>query len=95
MRQFKDLPLAGADGASLGVLYDRLTSETTEAAAVARSVTEGYRVFEDALRGQQLSISGVSLDEEAVKMIQYQRAFQASARYIATVSDLLDVLVNL
>jgi len=28
-------------------------------------------------------------------MIQFQRAFQASARFIRTISELLDVLVNL
>jgi flagellar hook-associated protein 1 FlgK len=76
-------------------LYDRLTSETTEAAAVARSVADGFRVFEETLNGQKLGISGVNLDEEAINMIVFQRAFQASAKYIATVSELLEVLVDL
>jgi flagellar hook-associated protein 1 FlgK len=62
---------------------------------VARSVAEGFRVFQKTLEGEQLGISGVSIDEEAVRMISYQRTFQASARYIATISELLDVLVNL
>jgi flagellar hook-associated protein 1 FlgK len=42
-----------------------------------------------------MAISGVSLDEEAVRMITLQRAFQASARYIATISELLEILANL
>jgi flagellar hook-associated protein 1 FlgK len=37
----------------------------------------------------------VNIDEEAVKMMMYQRSYQASARYIATLSDLLDALVKL
>jgi flagellar hook-associated protein 1 FlgK len=93
--QFKDLPLETAGGETLVNLYDRLTSETTEAAAVARSVADGFRVFEETLNGQKLGISGVNLDEEAVNMIVFQRAFQASAKYIATVSELLEVLVDL
>jgi flagellar hook-associated protein 1 FlgK len=52
-------------------------------------------VFEDTLAGQKLAISGVSIDEEAVKLIAYQRMFQASARYIATLSELLELLVAL
>ena len=90
-----DAPLESANGQSLAVLYDRFTSETVQASSVARSVAEGFRVFQKTLEGEQLGISGVSIDEEAVRMISYQRTFQASARYIATISELLDVLVNL
>jgi flagellar hook-associated protein 1 FlgK len=92
---FLDAPLDSANGSTLSTLYDRLTSETTQAASVARGVAEGSRVFEETLRGQKLGTSGVSIDEEAVKMITYQRAYQAAAKYIKTISDLLDMLVNL
>ena len=40
-------------------------------------------------------MSGVSIDEEAVKMMTLQRIYQASAKYIQTISELLDLLVNL
>jgi len=95
LAQFKDLPLESAGGDTLTNLYERLTSQTTEAAAAARSVADGFRVFEETLNGQKLGISGVSLDEEAVNMIIFQRAFQASAKFIATVSELLETLVEL
>ena len=90
-----ETPLDSQNGGSLATLYDRLTGETIQAASVSRSVAEGFRVFQRTLEGQQLGISGVSIDEEAVNMITYQRAFQASARYIATISELLDILVSL
>ena len=92
---FLDRPLENQGGDSLSTFYDRVTSQLTQDATIAKSVAEGFRVFEDGLRGQSLAISGVSLDEEAVRMIGYQRAFQASARYIATLSELMEVLVNL
>ena len=56
---------------------------------------DGYNVYQQALQGQSQAISGVSLDEEAVQMLQYQRAYQASAKYIATLNSLLEVLVQL
>jgi flagellar hook-associated protein 1 len=62
---------------------------------VNSGIADGLRNFYKTLEGQHLSISGVNLDEEAVKMIFYQRAFQASSRLIQTSSELLDVLVNL
>jgi flagellar hook-associated protein 1 FlgK len=38
--------------------------------------------------------SGVNLDEEMTNMLQYQRAYQAAARVVTTVDEMLDTLVN-
>jgi flagellar hook-associated protein 1 FlgK len=92
---FLDRPLESAGGQTLTTLYDAMTSKTSQAAAVTRGVAEGSRVFEETLRGQHLGISGVSIDEEAIKLITHQRAYQATAKFIRTVADLLEVLVNL
>ena len=92
---FLDRPLDSQSGATLTELYDRLTGSVTQGSAVAQAVADGFRSFEQTLEGQQLAVSGVSLDEEAVRLITYQRTFQAAARYISTLSDLLDLLVNL
>lgn len=40
------------------------------------------------------AISGVNLDEEAAKLIQYQQAYQASAQIIAAANALFDTLIN-
>ncbi|NQU26500.1 MAG: flagellar hook-associated protein FlgK [Candidatus Nealsonbacteria bacterium] len=88
-------PLESQNNQTLAVLYDRLTGETTQASSIARAVAEGARVFEETLRGQKMATSGVSIDEEAMRMIAFQRSFQASAKYIATLNDLLGLLVTL
>lgn len=95
LAEYLDLPVASENGDTLGVLYDRLTAGVTQASSIAQSTAEGARTFEETLRAQKMAISGVSLDEEAVQMISYQRAFQASARFISVLSDLFDVLVNI
>ncbi|MDP6996337.1 MAG: flagellar basal body rod C-terminal domain-containing protein [Candidatus Poribacteria bacterium] len=41
------------------------------------------------------SYSGVSLDEEMVNLIQFQRAYEASARYISTVDRVMQTLINM
>ncbi len=46
------------------------------------------------LENQRERLSGVNIDEEAVHMIQFQRAFQASARFVGVIDDLLDTLIN-
>lgn len=46
----------------------------------------------DALRD---SVSGVSLDEEAVQMIKFQRAYEANARFFSTVDQTLSILFSI
>jgi flagellar hook-associated protein 1 len=92
---FIDRPIAAASGASLSELYDRMAGETTQGSTIAKATADGAQVFENTLRGQKLSTSGVNIDEEAVKMISYQRTYQAAARYIATLSSLLELTVQL
>ena len=46
------------------------------------------------LKRQRQEISGVSIDEEATHLIQYQHAYQAAARVISVMDSMLDVLIN-
>lgn len=41
------------------------------------------------------SISGVSLDEETTKMIEFQKAYEASARLIKVADEMFDTVLNL
>ena len=75
--------------------YERMIGEVTQGSTVATAVAQGAEVFENTLTGQALGISGVNIDEEVVRMMAFQRTYQAAARYIGVISDLLDVLVNL
>jgi flagellar hook-associated protein 1 len=88
-------PLASLGGSNLAVQYDRVVGEVTQGASVTKSVAEGFRTFHGTLEGQLLAIQGVNIDEEAIRMIGYQRAFQASARVVSTINELLETLVNL
>ena len=95
LEELLDRPVSSQNGASLWMLYDRLVGETTQGSTVTQAVAEGNRVFEQTLRGQKMATSGVSLDEEAIRLIAHQHSFQASARYIGALRDLLDILVAL
>jgi flagellar hook-associated protein 1 FlgK len=57
------------------------------ASSVQRSVV---RAADDAVEAN----AGVSLDEEMGNMILFQRSYQASARVITTVDEMLDTLIN-
>jgi flagellar hook-associated protein 1 FlgK len=47
------------------------------------------------LRNQRDAVSGVSLDEEAVDLLRYQKAYEANARFISLVDSLTEDLMEL
>jgi flagellar hook-associated protein 1 FlgK len=95
MANFLDRPIDSHNGENIGVVYSRMIADVAQGSSVAQTNASGAQAFESSLRSQQTAISGVNLDEEAVNMITYQRSFQASAKYIATVTELLGVLVQI
>lgn len=46
------------------------------------------------LRDMRDSISGVNLDEELAQMVKYQHGYAAAARFITTVNEMLDTIIN-
>lgn len=51
--------------------------------------------LEAQLISQKEAISGVNLDEEAVNLIKYQKAYEAAARIFTISNELLETLINL
>ncbi len=49
----------------------------------------------DQLLNQRESLIGVNLDEEAINLVKYQKAFEAASRVVATTNDILATVVNL
>jgi flagellar hook-associated protein 1 FlgK len=47
------------------------------------------------LKNIRESISGVSLDEETTKMIEFQKSFDASARLVRTADEMMDTILQL
>jgi len=92
---FYDETIEGLTGNSISGAYNKMLNDTTQGATISEAVADGLRVFEGTLFASAQAVSGVNLDEEAIDMIQLQRSYQASARYIQTLSELLDLLVNL
>ena len=46
------------------------------------------------LNNERLKTAGTSSDEELSNMIKFQHAYNAAARYVNVVSEMLDLLVN-
>ncbi len=48
----------------------------------------------DSIDQNRQSVSAVSLDEEMTDMVKFQQAYNASARMITVIDELLDKLIN-
>ena len=51
-------------------------------------------MIKDAAQSSSSELSGVNMDEEAAQLIQYQQAYQASARVLQTARELFDALID-
>ena len=69
---------------------DRLGIQAQE----AKRMVENQEELLANLELSRASISGVSLDEEMANLIQFQHAYNANAKVISTVDELLEVVVN-
>ncbi|EDS76710.1 flagellar hook-associated protein FlgK [Clostridium massiliodielmoense] len=69
---------------------DKLGVQEQEAQRIVKN--QGALLKEFSQRRE--SISGVSLNEEMANIVQYQHAYQANAKIIATTDQLLDVVIN-
>ena len=47
------------------------------------------------LENRRQEISGVSIEEEMINTIRFQQAFQASAKYISTIKEVSDMLMQI
>ena len=90
-----DRPDENLSGRSIRQLHEQMLSALGREISLQTSATQGLDDFYESLRSQHLAITGVNIDEESVKMITYQRAFQASSRVIATATEMLDILMRL
>jgi len=56
---------------------------------------QSQRLIVEQLQNQKEAISGVSLDEEMTRLVQYEQAYQAAAKIINTVDEMVDTILSL
>lgn len=71
-------------------LVNVIGSDSNKANTQLKNQTAQLAVYEQSRE----SISGVSMDEEMTNLIQFEHCYQANAKAISTVDELLDVVIN-
>ena len=57
-------------------------------------ISENSEVLLNFIKTNKMSVSGVSLDEEMSEMVKFQHSYNANARMINTMDEMLDLIVN-
>ena len=90
-----DTPSEMIGGLSVTDFYFQIVDNVAVDSANARSGVEASGSVLSSLRAQKENISGVSLDEEAIALIKFERAFQGAARFVSLVDRLTSELIAL
>ncbi|WP_448662858.1 flagellar hook-associated protein FlgK [Sphingomonas sp. CJ20] len=72
-----------------------LTAANASALAARKSVAEAQSVIRDGAVSARDSVTGVNIDEEAVDLMRFQQAYQASSRVIQIARDTLQSILDI
>lgn len=82
------------DDSSYQDQYGRLVERVGTDASVAKTNAQASKSVLDSNVQARSSLSGVNLDEEAAKLVQFQQAYQASAQLIRASQTVFDALIQ-
>ncbi len=95
LAQIADKTLPALNGQTLTQRYSATVAGLGQALASTNEKLSDQAVVQKLLHQQRDSVSGVSIDEEMTDLMKYQKAFEASARLISTVDEMLDTVLNM
>jgi len=82
------------DGMSFNSFYTKSVASLALETKNAEAYASNAKNVAGAIKTSRDSYSGVSLDEEAANMIKTQRAYQAAARMVNVMDEMLDTIIN-
>ena len=95
MAGLQDQAIEDLGGASLRQFWQSAVNDQAVRTGAAANTLQSSRLVKDSLDAQNASVSGVSIDEEAIDLMTLQRQFQAAARFVTVIDETMDVLMGI
>ncbi len=89
----RDEALEALGGVSIAEHWSDSVQSVASSASIARTNADAGSIVRESLEAQRAAVSGVSVDEESINLLNYQRQFQGAAKVIATADELLQTLI--
>ena len=74
--------------------YQRLVNNFGSSVASVQRLSQNQRSMSTQVDAAREQLAGVSIDEETVNMVMSQHSYEAAARVMTTVDEMLDTLIN-
>lgn len=95
LAQLANKKLAGLNNQTFSESYSLSVAQLGQSLATANTQVSDQQAVQTMLQNQRNSVSGVSIDEEMTNLVSFQRAYEASAKLVNTVDQMLSVVINL
>ncbi|MEP9362240.1 flagellar hook-associated protein FlgK [Nocardioides sp. CN2-186] len=83
-----------ADAITVDDDYQRLVNGFGSDVASVKRLSDNQRAMSTQIDASREQLAGVSIDEETVNMVMAQHSYEAAARVMTTVDEMLDTLIN-
>ncbi len=90
----RSLATLGSDPSGPSTMQAKMIADLGSQLATLQSRSEAASFSFQRAEGSRQSAAGVNLDEELSDLISSQRAYEASARMISAIDEMLDTLIN-
>jgi flagellar hook-associated protein 1 FlgK len=84
----------GGNTTTIQNFYEGIIGQMSVDAQEAERLSNNSDVLRQSVDERRMSVSSVSLDEEMTNMIKFQHAYNASARMITVIDEMLDKIIN-
>lgn len=95
LAQLAEQAQAGLGGNTLAGAYGAAVAGLGEGLSTANDQLAQHEAVAAMLQRQRDSVSGVSVDEEMADLVRFQRAYEASARIISTVDEMIQTVLGM
>ncbi len=86
---------AGARSGSFSEIYGSIVRDAGASVRNAQDALVTQQAILQQTQAQRDAVSGVSLDEEAVALLQYQRSFEAAAKFLRIADEMTQTILSL
>lgn len=94
LAQLKQAKVLAGNSATFNEYYEDFIAGLGVSGQEAASMLSNQTAMLDQIDGQRQSVMGVNIDEEMMDVMKFQNSFNAISRYITTLDDMLDKVIN-
>ncbi len=94
MAQLKQTKVLQSRSSDFNTFYEAFIANLGSQGQRAETMLKNQNALLNQIDNQRQSVMGVNIDEEMMDIIKFQQAFNAISRYITTIDEMLDKIIN-